>query len=224
MSESDVAVIVVPSRIKSLPFDEKRGFYVPWFVAWIDGKPEFRVADGKKKNDAIQFKKCWVCGQEMGRYKTFVVGPMCVINKISGDPPSHTDCAEYSAKICPFLVKPNMIRRRTGSEFPEGTTVAGEGIMRNPGVSVLWTTVNYRIFNSNGYLFDIGNHPTSIKWFCEGREATTEEIMDSINSGCPALEKLIDKKEEMEIFHKEKAEAISRFVDGRKLFQVTANG
>ena len=37
----------MPSRIAALPVDE-RGYPVPWFVAWIDGKPEFRCADPAK--------------------------------------------------------------------------------------------------------------------------------------------------------------------------------
>lgn len=28
---------------------------------------------------------------------TFVVGPMCELNRISGEPPSHRECAEFSA-------------------------------------------------------------------------------------------------------------------------------
>jgi hypothetical protein len=37
----------MPESVGRLPVDH-RGYPVPWFVAWIDGKPEFRCADGEK--------------------------------------------------------------------------------------------------------------------------------------------------------------------------------
>jgi hypothetical protein len=36
----------LPLRMRGLPLDE-RGYPVPWFVAWIDGKPEFRCRYGE---------------------------------------------------------------------------------------------------------------------------------------------------------------------------------
>ena len=67
----------LPERMKSLPVDH-RGFPVPWFVAWVDGKPVFPAMDGDKLRQAIQFGKCWVCGKPLGRFKYWVIGPMCV--------------------------------------------------------------------------------------------------------------------------------------------------
>ena len=34
----------LPARLHFLPVDE-RGYPVPWFVAWRDGKPEFRAME-----------------------------------------------------------------------------------------------------------------------------------------------------------------------------------
>jgi hypothetical protein len=34
---------------------------------------------------------------------SFVVGPMCGINRNSAEPPSHKECAQWSARNCPFL-------------------------------------------------------------------------------------------------------------------------
>lgn len=73
----------IPARIQNLPVDPVRKFPVPWFVAWVDGKPEFRAADQRKLVIAIQEKRCWVCGEPLGRFMTFVVGPMCGLNRTS---------------------------------------------------------------------------------------------------------------------------------------------
>jgi len=47
----------LPSRMKSLPVDE-RGYPVPWFVAWIGGKPEFRTVEAGKVIKAIRERRC----------------------------------------------------------------------------------------------------------------------------------------------------------------------
>src|SRR5262245_54991717 len=101
----------LPSRIAGLPIDPERGYPVPWFVAWHDGKPEFRTADGRKFRQAIRDRLCWVCGQPLGRHLVFVIGPMCTVNRVTVEPPCHLDCAEFSVRACPFLSKPQMTRR-----------------------------------------------------------------------------------------------------------------
>jgi hypothetical protein len=68
--------------------------------------------------------------------------------------------------------------------MPEGGKVAGIAIKRNPGVTVLWTTLSYRVWRTpNGLpLFDIGD-PEHIEFYAEGRKATREEILASMESG-----------------------------------------
>src|SRR5438132_506337 len=83
-------------RISQLPIDDA-GRPVPWFVAWVDGKPEFRVVGPGKREEAYAKRKCWVCGQQLGSYLVFVIGPMCALNRISSEPPSHKDCAIFAA-------------------------------------------------------------------------------------------------------------------------------
>ena len=104
--------IEMPSRIARLPTD--RGFPVPWFVAWIDGKPDFRVIAPGRVAEAVNKGKCWVCGGTLFGTRAYVVGPMCAVNRTSAEPPSHRDCARYSAKACPFLSRPTMRRRDAG--------------------------------------------------------------------------------------------------------------
>jgi hypothetical protein len=113
---------------------------------------------------------------------------MCAVNRVISEPPSHFGCAEFSAKACPFLSRPRM--RRNEKDLPEGKEPAGIGLKRNPGVVCLWVTSAYTTFNVHagqpGILFKIGE-PERTFWFAEGRPATREEVMLSINSGLPLL-------------------------------------
>ncbi len=175
-------------RIASLPIDE-RGYPVPYFVQWIDGKPDFRIMDGEKLRLCVKAKVCWCCGQALGAFKSFVVGPMCTINRTSGEPPSHTECAEWSVRGCPFLSRPNMVRRQDDLIRENKGNVAGVMIERNPGVTVVWTTKRYKLKpdGMGKMLFDIGE-PVSVTWWREGRPATHAEVMESIRTGLPILQ------------------------------------
>lgn len=179
----------LPARLRNLPVDE-RGYPVPWFVAWVDGKPEFRAMDGKKLHEAITWRRCWTCGGQMGRYGTFVIGPMCAVNRTSAEPPSHRECADFSVKGCPFLSRPDMRRRET--DLPEGHS-AGVMIKRNPGVILLWVSRDWQPWNAgNGVLIDIGE-PVEVSWWREGRAATRAEVLESIESGLPLIQGMAEK-------------------------------
>ncbi len=175
----------LPRHMAHLPTDH-RGFPVPWFVAWIDGEPDFRVIGPGKIAQAWNKKLCWLCGEKLGRFQSFVIGPMCAVNRTSAEPPSHLDCARYAALACPFLTKPAM--RRNEKDMPEDAAVsAGTMIRRNPGCCAVWTTREPRIFRAGqGHLFNIGE-PNSVEWFAEGREATRGEVLLSIDTGMPLL-------------------------------------
>jgi len=187
----------LPERMKDLPVDA-RGYAVPWFVAWIDGPdgkvPEFRAMDGQKLTRAIRERLCWVCGQRLGSWLCFVIGPMCAINRISSEPPSHLECAQWSARNCPFLSKPQMIRRETGPGAEPAriesarANVAGVMIERNPGVALLWICRDYKLVpdGKGGRLFSVGD-PDRVEWWALGRPATRAEVEHSVATGLPAL-------------------------------------
>jgi hypothetical protein len=183
----------MPDRMRRLPID--RGYVVPWFVDWVDGKPEFRAMDPKKWKRAIQESLCWVCGGILGRHRTFVIGPMCAINRTTSEPPNHTDCATWSANNCPFLSRPTMVRREDDFSIEGMKQVAGEMIPRNPGVTLLWTTKTYHVHRDhNGRpLIELGD-PTAVAWYREGRLATRAEILESIETGLPLLLAACDRE------------------------------
>ena len=177
----------LPPRMQTLAVDE-RGYVVPWFVDYVDGKPEFRAMNPEKWMKAVRHRKCWVCGEPLGRYLTFVAGPMCGINRTSAEPPSHHQCATWSARNCPFLSNPEMIRRVDETvPLPNPENSPGFSITRNPGVTMLWTTHDYSIFEDDkGMPLITFGEPQRVDWYCQGRPASRAEVMHSIETGLPA--------------------------------------
>jgi hypothetical protein len=183
----------MPARIRALPRN-KAGYPIPYFAADVDGERDFRVGDSHAYARCLRNRSCWVCGQRRTGVDAFVVGPMCVVNLITPDPPSHLECAEYAAKVCPFMAVPSMTRRDRG--LPEGTGHPGVMIPRNPGVSAIvsttaWTTFRPSVGGDFGVLFNL-NDPTAVSWWAEGRTATRAEILASIESGLPLLREECD--------------------------------
>ena len=179
--------IPMPARLRHLPVSDK-GFPVPWFVAWPDGRPDFRCADQAKLVRALKIDLCWLCGNTLGRYKVFTVGPMCAVNRTSAEPPAHRDCAEYAVRACPFLAKPRMMRN--AKDLPEDHAAPG-GLMipRNPGCVLLWITHDYRVIKTaTGPVIRMGD-PVELVAYVEGRKATRAELNESISSGLPLLAK-----------------------------------
>jgi hypothetical protein len=187
MPELNAAIrqIPMPDRFKKLPISDK-GFPTPSFVGEHDGKRDFRVIDPRHFAACINKRICWLCGEPLGRYLCFVIGPMCSINRVSSEPPSHRECAEYAVRACPFLSRPNMRRNEEG--LPDLTeSAAGNPIAHNPGATLVWITKSYKPFRvPNGILFEIGD-PVEILWVKEGRRATRAEIDAAIAKGLPLL-------------------------------------
>lgn len=186
-----------PGRIAALPLDH-RGYPVPRFVALVDGQPDHRLVNPPYLAAAVRRGLCWVCGEPLGKFKNFLVGPMCTINRVSSEPPQHRECAEYAARACPFLSKPQMHRREAG--LP-GHVVdpAGGFIKRNPGAVCIWTCHDYeaevtaRGDGQPSLLFYMGQC-TDMQWIKEGRAASRAEVMDAISSGLPTLQKVADEE------------------------------
>jgi hypothetical protein len=181
-----VKAIPMPPRVKKLPVSAK-GYPVPWFVPWEDGEPLTQAADPRKLKLAIKQNLCWCCGEKLGVYKCFIIGPMCAVNRITSEPPNHRDCAEFAVRACPFLAKPKMKRNPVDDDRKQAP--AGIMIERNPGVCLIWATRSYRRFTpaGGGVLFSLDTDPVELAWFREGRTATRAEIMESMDTGFPIL-------------------------------------
>lgn len=179
---------LLPQRMTHLSLDH-RGYPVPWFVKWFHGKPDFRVADAAKWRLAVRFGYCWLCGDRLGVHKTFVIGPMCAVNRITSEPPCHTECAHFAVEACPFLLLPRAGRRE--NNLPEGGYVPGNGLKRNPGVVCLWQSKKFKLvkLTDGKQLIGVGD-PVQIDWFAEGLRATRMQVEESLESGLPELYRL----------------------------------
>jgi hypothetical protein len=178
----------LPAYMKHLPLDE-RGYPVPWFVASIDGKPDFRVV--RNINDipaeavAHRAGTCWICGHTLGAFKSFVAGPMCAVNLTSGEPPCHLSCATFAARACPFLAKPKAKRRE--ANLPDDGIWKEGGLTRNPGVAMVWTTKRYEMNVQEGSAYFVFGAPEHVEFWAEGERASREQVEASIDSGLPML-------------------------------------
>jgi hypothetical protein len=173
--------VKMPDRIAELAQDDK-GRPVPFFVAWQDGKPDFRIVDPVKLYKCYYTHLCWICGQKLGTYLAFPIGPMCCVNRISAEPPSHLECAEYAAKVCPFLVQPKMVRREGG--LPENIHAPpGVFFKENPGVTAIWVTKGFKPLLHHGNLLAMLGEPTQVLWYARGEKASREDVIEAFKAG-----------------------------------------
>jgi len=184
----------MPKSMGRLPRDE-RGYPIPFFT-FIDpetGIPNFTTIAPGKIRDCVRFRKCWICGEKMGRFMSFVIGPASSITHVSGEPPSHRECARFACRVCPFLANPNM-KRIPDKYLPEATPLPGDHLDRNPGVMLIWTTKNYQVMpQGEGVLFVIGKHE-EIEYYSQSRKATRNEIIQSINGCLPFVRAIAEQQ------------------------------
>lgn len=176
--------------MQKLPVVTRAGvdYPVPWFVAQDErGEYDFRTYGSLKYTQAVKNLLCWVCGEKLGIHMAFVIGPMCMVNRTTAEPPCHRECAVYSATHCPFLANPDQKRNVRKIHGPHENP-GGEMLLRNPGVAVVWITRGYQIFldNFNKPLLKI-QPAEEVLFFREGRAATRAEVVDSIETGFPSL-------------------------------------
>jgi hypothetical protein len=175
-----------PDRVARLPVD-RRGFPIPWFVAWFDGEPDFRVTDGQKLGQAWASDLCWICGGGLGAYRAWVIGPICVVEGACPEPPAHLDCGQFAARCCPFLANPLM--RRNDRRAPQLQKPGGIMVAQNSEATALWVTRGrgaqpFRA--AEGVLFRL-NPPERIEWYSNGRLALAHEVSAALDAGLPIL-------------------------------------
>lgn len=169
----------LPTHMQKLPVD-KRGYPVPWFVQWIDNEPKFTTVSAQKFRQAVRFGNCWICGERLGARKTFVMGPLNILNRVTSEPASHIDCARFAAMACPFLLLPAAQYR----DLPQGTNYAPGLITRNPGVVALWSTKTFKMVPAGaGQKLIVVSDPVSVEWFAEGKHASRAQVKDSLDDG-----------------------------------------
>jgi hypothetical protein len=165
----------MPARIARLERDP-RGYPIPWFVHRpADGTIDFRVMDPRRFIQATREHRCWVCGDRLGKLFAFVGGPLSTAQRVYSDPPAHVECAEFSAKVCPFLTIPSALRREANK--PAHVEIPGQHVAGNPEVTGILITKGYTPLGPGALL---AKGPREIRWFHQGRPATRAEVQHAI--------------------------------------------
>ncbi|WP_293196293.1 hypothetical protein [Ottowia sp.] len=101
---------------------DSRGYPIPAFVLVPEsGEPDLRVLDRAWWLYAVEYRRCGICGQPLGRHLAFVGGTASISNRLFTDLPMHVDCAQYALQACPFLAAPTF---KYASSIPQLDGVA----------------------------------------------------------------------------------------------------
>lgn len=168
---------------------EQWGRYrVPWFVTKRDeaGNPDFRVVELSRIREAVRFKLCWICGLRLGRDLAFCVGPMCIINRISAEPPQHEFCSLYAVRHCPFMSQ-GKARRPLSAELEAERIQDPTMIERNPGVTAVWVTKRAKFLKDLARPVFVMGKPMRVSWWAGGVKATRAQVVESMNAGYQSL-------------------------------------
>lgn len=202
----------LPLRMRKLPVSSK-GYPVPFFAGKHPetGEHDFRLSDPEKFYACIRDNRCWICGEVLGKFRTFAVGPITVITRSSGEPPSHWDCAHFAMQACPFLALPKAQRRTTGLEG-KPQAMGGTMLLHNPGVMALWVTHSYRIAqDTNGGILLRMGEPERVQYYAEGKPATRQQVLAALEIGLPKLRESVRNTAEDALVD-EAVLAASRFI------------
>jgi hypothetical protein len=155
----------MPERIAVLPRDD-RGYPITYVTLMRDGKPDFKVTDFRKRQDAIMRRLCAICGQPLEYWMAFIGGPASCRSRVFFDPAMHVECAEYSSKVCPFLANPN---RQYGNVKPSSETVQiisnHTAVAERSTQSAIFITRGFVPINNGGVLHVKANPPRETRWF-----------------------------------------------------------
>ena len=90
-------------RVEALP--KWKGFPIPYFATYRkDGTPDFKVVDEARRKNCAIHRVCWICGEALEYWVTFIGGPKSVDLRLFSDGPMHPECANDAMMICPFLL------------------------------------------------------------------------------------------------------------------------
>lgn len=162
---------IVPSRMRNLPVSGE-GYPIPFVCAWINGEPNFSIADPRKLAACHEQRWCSLCGELLGQYKAFVIDSIAAVTRDTAEPPAHIDCARFAAST-----------------------------LSRAFVTSVWVTRVYLLEQVEGKpVFRIGE-PEQTFWYAGGRRATRQEVMDSTQSALPALYELAHADGESAVLH-----------------------
>jgi hypothetical protein len=148
----------LPQRLTELPVCPRRGLPVPYTnLITGQGDVDFATLDSAKVHQVALNRLCGVCGRPLDYWIVFVGGPRCVDSRAYLDPPMHEDCARATLRLCPYLARETMRRRKTPTS--DATTPPGF-VEDKPASYLLYVTRSYTyIVIPDGVIF----HPAPAK-------------------------------------------------------------
>lgn len=158
------------ARITMRPRDSN-GRETAWFAySDTENAVDYNLFRPGAVDDAIRFRRCWCCGEHRGKHSTYIASPAILVDGQSNEPPSHSNCALHAATHCPFL-----------------TGIQQDG---NDRVVVLYTSTQQPLRVTPSSTRFWAGPPTSVSWFCRGREATRDEAVEALESAYAAMRRL----------------------------------
>ncbi|MGA0601436.1 hypothetical protein ACO2Q3_12100 [Caulobacter sp. KR2-114] len=177
----------MPARVARLPVDH-RGFPVPWFVAWRDGAPQFPVIDAGKLALAWTAERCWVCGEALGAWRGWIVGPLSALEGATPEPPSHCDCAGFAVTACPHLASADARFAENADAAPGHVAQANVSRLRTDATGI-WVTRGRgatAMRAGGGVLFRL-EPPQRLEWWARRRPATGQDVRAALDAALPVL-------------------------------------
>jgi hypothetical protein len=154
-------VPALPVRMRALPRDAA-GQPIPYLLTQLATKAESPLGPDLALHAIYQQKRCWICGQQLGRYAAFMTDALTSVTRVCRTPPAHHDCAKHAAMV--GLMQPRDLK-----------------------VSLVWVTRTYDMqTTANGHVFVVGDAEQTF-WFTEGRTASRDEVMEAMQTGLPKL-------------------------------------
>lgn len=161
----------IPKELSHLKVDP-RGYPIPFFVSYIDGKPEFRFMNFDRVLMIIHKKLCHICGKKLPKdYCYFIAGPMGLKNGISSDAGMHRICAEFSLKACPHLFLQNADYRKNDELSKKLHAAAHPSVMTTkPDMLYLVKTSKFKTIMVDGrYFIKYTPHSSEIYKYVDGK-------------------------------------------------------
>lgn len=157
----------LPPRMTALPRDAD-GQPIPYLLTRVASKFDSTLGPDLALTTLFAQKRCWLCGEQLGRYAAFVGDTLISVTRVSRIPPAHHDCAKYAALT--GLLQPKTLK-----------------------VSLVWVTRDYGMRRTaDGHVFAVGDAEQAF-WFADGRGATREEVTTAMQEALPDLYEVAKK-------------------------------
>lgn len=142
--------IPIPQFLNHLKLDH-RGYPIPFFVAYVNGKPDFRMLCERKQHMCVDRKLCSICGKKLHEFYYFITGPMGLQSCTHSDPPMHKYCAEYSIDTCPHLHFQRAQVNDRGDVYKEIDAKNYARVKEKPNTLFLIKADKFKLLNMPGY-------------------------------------------------------------------------